>query len=533
MDFRFYFSLFLRRLHWFLLVAVGISALGIFVARVLPTVYVSQAKLIVESEQIPGNLAASTVQTKAIEQLQIIQQRIFTRDTLVEMANRLQIYAPAPGEAAKRMDADALVTDLRNRIKIVTTGGSSTSRGPAQAVVVTVSFDAPTAAMSAIVANDVVTLILKEDVGMRTGSARQTLQFFEQEVARLDKELSESGAAILKFKEANQDSLPESLDFRRTQLVNAQQQLLQLQRDRALVQEARDRLVRFHDTPGVVEDLALTQNMTPDEKQLKALRDSLAQQLVVLSPTNPKIKLLENQIAVLEKQVAAQTASGGLNASGQAMTAYETQLADADAQLISFDEQAAQLQGAIDDFSRTIAATAGVSIALETLQRDYDILRGQFDGAVGNKARAETGDTIETLSKGQRISVIEQAVAPVAPERPNRPLIAAGGIGAGVLLGLGVVALIELLHAGIRRPIELVNKLGITPFVTLPYLKTDLENRGNRRWKVLAALAFLAAMALVLWLIHSYYMPLDLLLDRVLRKFAMLPLSDLIPQRLA
>jgi uncharacterized protein involved in exopolysaccharide biosynthesis len=91
---KFYFSLFLRRLHYFLIVLTLGTVVGLTLAWMLPPVYMAEARLVVESEQIPGELAASTVQIAATEQLQIIQQRILTRDTLIEMANRLQIYAP-------------------------------------------------------------------------------------------------------------------------------------------------------------------------------------------------------------------------------------------------------------------------------------------------------------------------------------------------------------------------------------------------------------------------------------------------------
>ena len=185
MDLKFYLSLFLRRLPYFLiLLAIG-AAVGITLATVLPPVYLARAVLIVESQQIPDELAATTVQTQATEQLEIIQQRILTRASLLDMANRLQIYAPADGSPAPQIAADDMVEDLRRRISIVTTGGS-TARGPVQATIVTVSFEAPTAAMSAAVTNEVVTLILKENVEIRTNVAGQTLEFFVQEVARLD-----------------------------------------------------------------------------------------------------------------------------------------------------------------------------------------------------------------------------------------------------------------------------------------------------------------------------------------------------------
>jgi len=71
MDLKFYLLIFLRRLPYFLiLVAMG-SAAGLVSALIQPPVYVAQARLVVESEQIPDSLAASTVETDASEQLQI------------------------------------------------------------------------------------------------------------------------------------------------------------------------------------------------------------------------------------------------------------------------------------------------------------------------------------------------------------------------------------------------------------------------------------------------------------------------------
>jgi uncharacterized protein involved in exopolysaccharide biosynthesis len=237
-DLKFYFSLFLRRLHYFLIVLTLGTVVGLTLAWMLPPVYQAEARLVVESEQIPDELASSTVHVAATEQLQIIQQRILTRDTLLEMANRLQIYAPAPGHSPRRLEPDEIVEDLRARISIVTTGGEQ-PRGPVQATIVQVGFEAPTAPLSAAVANEVVTLILRENVSMRTTVAGQTLEYFVQEVARLDRELATRSAAILAFKEANNEALPDSLEFRRSQQAAAQERLLLIERDEAILKDRR------------------------------------------------------------------------------------------------------------------------------------------------------------------------------------------------------------------------------------------------------------------------------------------------------
>ena len=520
MDLKFYLSLFLRRLPYFLIfVALG-TAFGVTLARILPPVYLAEARLVVESEQIPDELAASTVRTEASEQLEIIQQRILTRDRLLEMANRLQIYEAATGGASRRLAPDEIVEDMRERIRIVTTGGKQI-RGPVQATIVSVSFEAPTAALSAAVTNEVVTMILQQDISMRTTVAGQTLDFFVQEVARLDKELATQGAAILAFKEKNKDALPDSLEFRRTQQAAAQERLLQMDRDTAALKDRRAQLAQVYEATGRVVE-APVETLSPEEAQLKALRDERAAALAVLSPENPKVKILDAQIAALAKVVADQTAAkvptSGTSAADPARTVYELQLADIDGQIAFLESQRAGITVELDALRTSIEATPGNAIALDTLERDYANTRAQYDQATANKARAETGDIIEALAKGQRISIIEQAIAPREPKSPNRPLIAAGGVGGGIALGIGVVILLELLNSAIRRPQDLTAKLGITPFATLPLMRTRRQLRRRRAIILLAFAVVVLAIPVGLWAVDTYYRPLDLLIDQILTR---------------
>lgn len=513
MDFKFYLSLFLRRLHWFLLFLVIGSAAGLTLAKVLPPVYEANARLLVESEQIPDKLAASTVQTEPTEQLEIIQQRILTRETLVEMANRLNIYGSDGGPPARMMDTTKMVEDLRERIKIVTTGGA-VPRGPIRATLVSVSFEAPTANMAATVTNELVTLILREDVAMRTRAARQTLSFFEQEMGRLDKELANRGSMILTFKEKNLQALPDSLDFRRSQQAANHERLMDLERQEAALRDARDRMVRLHETLGT-DSGALTRNQTLEQQQLQTLKDQLSTQLSILSPQNPKIVLLEARIATLQKIVDAQQARAGVSEEGVPQSAHEAQLSELDGQLDYIKAQQVRVQANLEELRQTIEATPGNAITLDTLERDYANVRSQYDQAVANKARAETGDIIEALRQGQRISVVEQAVTPVEPTSPNRPLIAAGGIAGGMVMGLGMVFLLTVLNRGVRRPEDITAKLGITPFVTLPYFRTKQEIRHRRKVIVAILGFFLIAIPVGLLAVNNYVIPLDQVIDRL------------------
>ncbi len=271
LDFKFYFAVLIRRLPYIIIfVALGTAA-GLTLALVLPPAYEAQARIVVESEQIPDELAASTVRTGSSEQLQIIQQRILTRETLLEMANRFDIYR-GEGEPVTPLTPDQIVSDLRERIQITTQGG-----GRGLAMVVTVSFSAPSAQMAADVTNEVVTMMLRENIQMRTTVSGQTLDFFSQQVDRLEAELSQINSEILVFKENNQNALPDSLAFRRTQQAALQERLLEQDRAATMLRDRRDRLVELYEQTGSIGAANVPRSaMTSEEQRLNQLRDQYA-----------------------------------------------------------------------------------------------------------------------------------------------------------------------------------------------------------------------------------------------------------------
>lgn len=518
LDLGFYFALFMRRLPYFLIFVVAGTAIGVALALTLPPSYTAEARLVVESEQIPDELAASTVRTEASEQLQIIQQRILTRDTLLGMANRLNIYGPRT--AGESLRPDQIVSDLRSRIRIRTNGG----RG--RATVVNISFSATSPNLAAQVTNEVVTAMLEENVRMRTGVSGQTLEFFEQEVERLDQELTSRGAQIIAFQNANKGALPDSLQFRRGQLAAAQERLLQLTREEAALNDRRAGLEALYEATGSINALAQQSApvaISPSEARLRALRERYSSSVAVLALDNPRNRVLKQQIDALEKiveeeqQAALQAQVGGevKSETGAPLSLYDIQLADLDNQLAFLANRRAEIEAEMEGLQTSIDATPANTITLNTLERDFAAARVQYDQAVVNRGRAETGDIIEALSKGERISVIEQAVPPAEPTSPNRPKLAIAGMGGGVMLGFGFIALLELLNTSIRRPKDIIDKLEVTPFGVLPFIRTR-RDRIRRRLIIVVVLAGIAGVIVGgLWAVDTYVMPLDLLLKKI------------------
>ncbi len=507
-DIGYYGRLLLRRLHWIILFAVIGTGAGLWLALTMPPLYEASARLIVESEQIPDELAASTVRTAATEQIQIIEQRILTREVLLEMANRLNIYADQP-----RLPASDKVDDLRDRISILVQGGGS------RATLVTVSFRAPEGQMAAQVTNEIVTLILRENVSMRTTVAGQTLEFFIQEVDRLDQEMARLSGRILAFKEENLEALPDSLDFRRSQQAAAQERLVQIDRTIDTLSDRRERLVELFAETGELP-VSDERNLSFEEQQLVQLRREYASSVAVLSQDNPKIAVLRARISALEttvaeQQVGREAASAGEEGTAAPPTQLDIQLADIDSQLSLLGSRREEIEARLAELSSTIQNTPGNAVTLETMERDYANLRAQYNQAVASRARAETGDMIEALSKGQRISLVEQAIAPREPVSPNRPLLAGAGVGAGLGAGIALFVLLELINGAVRRPSEITAKLGIATLATVPYIRTRRELR-NRRLALLGSTAGVALACVgALWIVDTQVLPVEQVIQRI------------------
>ncbi|MGB3146470.1 MAG: GNVR domain-containing protein, partial [Paracoccaceae bacterium] len=147
--------------------------------------------------------------------------------------------------------------------------------------------------------------------------------------------------------------------------------------------------------------------------------------------------------------------------------------------------------------------------------RDYANIQQEYNNAVSNQGSAAAAERIEILSKGEKISVLDAAAVPDRPTKPNRTMIAAGGIAGGIFMGLAMVFLTELLNRSVRRPQDIINAFGITPMISIPYVRTPNETMRRRSVFVGLLLAAVIGIPLVIYAVHVYYQPLDIILKRV------------------
>ncbi|WP_168201296.1 GumC family protein [Qingshengfaniella alkalisoli] len=505
-DLNYYTSIFWRRFPYFIAVVSLFTCLGFVTAMVLPPEYEANARLLVESPQIPDELASSTVRTNPQEQLQIIEQRLMTRANLLEIARELDVFESS-SETGSPASATEIVDSMRARTRFQRQSGRDA------ATLLGISFRASSATAAAAVANELVTRVLQSNVEMRTNQAASTLDFFRQEVNRLSAELNTKSDEILAFKSAHAQALPQDESYLRDRQSSVSSTLGQIDREMGILNDQKVRLIEIFEQTG---RLSVDESqLSPEERALNAARSQLDEALLVYSANHPRVKMLEARIGQLEQQFE----SSGASSSDGKRTLLDAQVAEIDTRLDALRDLKETNEAELTRINGLLAELPKNGIELEALERDYENIQLRYNSASARLSQAETGERIEATSQGQRITVIEQATVPTTPTKPNRAAIAAAGVGAGIAAGLGLILLLELLNKAIRRPIELTDKLGITPIAVLPYVPTSAETSRKRWSSLVIAAVLLLLLPVALFMIHSYVFPLDELIEKALNKF--------------
>lgn len=484
----YYLAVFRRRFFLFLLVFSAAFAFAVAAAVLLPTVYQASARLLVEPSLIPGELASSTVQTDPQEQFQIIQQRLYSRSAMLDLANKLEIGAENPNQTP-----DELVRRMRESIVFLVQSG-----GRGRATLISIDATSVDASEALDIANEVVTYVLQEDTAFRTEMASQTLSFFENEAERLGQELDQINSAILAFQNENVGALPEGSEFRFTRQAVLQERLSQIRRERNQLGAQRARLLEVFEETGQVRT-SVDAPLSQTARELQSLRAELNNALAIFSENNPQVRVLRARIAQLE--ALEQTNSAPQEEPTTGTTMLDIQLAEIAARSAELDEQIDRVESEMTVIEDAIRATPANAIALDGLQRNYDNVSAQYNAAVERLSTAATGERIEILSKGQRVSIVEQAILPREPVSPNRKLIVGGGFVVSTVLGLAAIILTQLMGDSVQRPSDLTRALGVTPLATIPYVDSPFEKFRERLfWALVIVGIACAGLVMILFL---------------------------------
>lgn len=297
---------------------------SVYWALSIPHQYRSAEVIQIEQPKIDDELARSTVSASSARRLQLIEQQIMSRGSLLEIIDKFDLYANLAA-----LKPSEKVNLLRQSVSI--TGVAAVREGFADdgtISVLTITAEMDSAEKAQAVAHEFADRTRELSAAQREEQTKETLDFFQKQEEALVAEMAALEEALADFRRSNDLSIEGSLDFVRDEIASLNEAILDLDREIIAAQLGRTRI-----DPDQRADTIRRQ-----EEEFDALLASLTDQRTLL-----------------------ETRRSDLTASIETTPEVERELA-------KFDRRMTQLQGQLDVIT-TRRNEAEVGLSLETAAR--------------------------------------------------------------------------------------------------------------------------------------------------------------------
>lgn len=507
-----------KRRGWLLaLVFVLLFAISAVVAVVLPPVFESTGTILVESQQVPTDLVAASITSFADERIEVIRQRVMTRENLLKIVDKYKLF----GDAKISLSISEKIDSMREAMNIAMV--TVNMKGKQQAAIAfKLTFEYRHPEIATRVANDLVTLFLDENAKQRNERAAETTEFLAQESTKLKAELEKVEEQLAAYKRQYGGALPQQQDLRMTMMARIETELKDVVREQRVTQEElRSLEVELAAAKAGVGSKFATQNPGGPTREPQDL-DGLKAELVRLSSTykdsHPDVRAVKRKIEALE---SAEGATPG-KAAGSAVTIevarVQTRIAAATARVESLGAQAGGLRTRMAQYEQQSLQAPEVERGLLVVMRDHENAQKKYAEIRAKQRSAQISENMEQENKAERFVLIEPPQLPEKPVKPNRKKIVALGFFMSLAGSGGLVALLELLNQRVRGSEALTAILRRRILVTIPYIPIQAELSRNQRRLWFLIIGLLVALSLAFAALHFLYMPLDILLMKMLAR---------------
>lgn len=509
-----------RRRAWMIAGTFAVVfALGAAVSLLIPPVYRSSGSILIESQQ-PGDLVPGAPAASADERIEVIKQRVMTRENLLRVIDRHGLFADAgPGfTPSERVEV------LRKTIavELVQANLDPNRSGPAT-ISFTIAFEHRRPEVAQAVAADLVNLFIEENVKVRTQRAAQTTEFLTQEAEKLKKEVDAIEAQVAKYKQEHAGALPENVALGMATLQRVEADLRQVERDHASAEEALralegERAAAMAEPPPVSAAAA-----DPAQAELRTARLELARLAAIYTDSHPDLRAARRKVEALERVAAADAAGSPAAAPRRSPAAMAAARFDGRANALRerirvLAGQRAALRQRLGEMDVSMVRSPQVERGLLALTRDYQSAQKKYEEILGKKMSAEMAENLEGGQKAERFTVLDAPTRPDNPIKPNRKKLLAMSFIVAMAAAVAAVALLEAMRGTVRGIGQIRAIWGQEPLVAVPVIPVPGEAAQQRQRVLAAAGGALVVGLLLLGLVHFLFVPLDTLVVKAITR---------------
>jgi polysaccharide biosynthesis transport protein len=446
MDFNQYLLALKARRKVFLMVLAATVITAVVVALVIPKRYDAIATVLIDGRDEQTMSATTHVSPRERAGYMFTQVDLIQSGRVAHKVVRDLKLAQEPG-AREEWERDTggvgtiedwLAANLLEKLK-VDTGASN---------VLIIKFSSREAKRAATVANAFAKAYLEVALAMRTEPARETAEWFEQQLKALRGDVTQAQSRLTAFqKEKGVIGADEGgrIDIEYTRLAELSSAL---NAARNTTYDAQTRYKQAQEAlasglpAGELPEVLSNVYVTTVKAALQAAESRLDEQSQVLGQNHPQYQRTALEVQTLKERLSAETKK--LIAS----------LGNAAAQTKKREEE---LANAITAQQDRIMKLKDARIEMAVLARDLDNAQRSYDGALARYV----SNKVESRARQTNLALLTFAVEPTKPAVPKVGLISGLSVLIGLLFAAGVVYLLEMLDRRVRSRSDLEQKLAV------------------------------------------------------------------------
>jgi uncharacterized protein involved in exopolysaccharide biosynthesis len=502
-----YLAMLRRRLKVILIPALLAPLAGFMVSYVFPPKFTSQSTVLVEGQKVPDNYVQPVITSDFTQRIQTLSQQVLSPKRLRKVIQSLNLVKPDEEnklieDIQQNMHVEPVITSMSAAANAAGASGAKKKKASATQEPVpgfNVEYTDSNAARAQEICNAMTSLIVDENLKSRGEVAKGTTDFLNRQVDKAKSDLDEQDAKLAAFKKQYMGQMPGDADnnMRILMSLNSQldattQTLGRAQQDKAYTESMlAQQTAAWKSSQSSTNPQTLEQQLNQLQAQLMTLQARYTDDHPDVIKTKADIAEVEKKLKAVNAAAAAATAS---DSSEKASATEPPEIRQLRLQIHQYQNVIEQstldqkrLQSQIGVYQSRTAMSPGVEEQYKLLTRDNDNAQTFYKELLTKKSSADLGNSMENDQQGEQMHILVAAGLPESPSFPNRPLFAAGGMGAGLALGLLIAIWLEFSDKSIRTEKDAAAIMDLPLLISVPWLGEDgaeaaANGNGRRRF---------------------------------------------------
>jgi polysaccharide biosynthesis transport protein len=459
-----------------LAIAWGVCLLGWLVVAMIPSSYESKARVLVRTQSILNDKigVSPNEQRKSIERL----QQTLTSSTNLEKIIR---GTSLGRRVASEQEMASKIEGLRKAMEI--------KPDPLDDSVFAISATQGSPKQAREVVQKLIDVAEEDSLSGDRRETRQSLRFLDAQVETRRKQLQEAEARRVEFESKNLGLLPgvgsstARMEAARSELGTIDSQLIQARSSLAALNSQLAGTPSTLTTPGFGGGGGGGGGGNPALSQ--AMGELASMRARGFTDSHPDMIAIRNQIAILRAQPvaapAAPSGGGSFKSPNPAYSSLQSMAAERQASVQALTARKAALEADMASLSGKQSMEPGVQAEMDRINRDYEVLKTQYDKLLGDREEIRLRGQVESQTDAVQFQVIDRPSLSRTPAAPNRPMLLALVLFAGLGAGAGSAFALGHLQTSFATASKLEKSSGLPVIGTISQMITSAQRTERKR----------------------------------------------------